>query len=75
MSKKNKCEIGDRVEDNNTKSKGIVIDLDNKGFEDMPRAKVDWYEDNSHELVDFKKQKWICEGNLTLLHNGENLLK
>jgi len=28
MAIKNECEIGDRVRDNNTKSLGIVIDLD-----------------------------------------------
>ena len=60
-------EIGDRVKDTNTKSHGVVIDLDLNGFEDMPRAKVDWYKDNSHELVDHEKQGWICEGNLILL--------
>lgn len=73
---KNACVIGDRVEDNNTKSKGIVIDLDviknEGGYE--PRAKVNWYEDNSHELVDFEKEGWICEGNLTMMSPRENLL-
>lgn len=76
MSKKlkNACEIGDRVQDNNTKSKGIVIDLDLNGFGNAPRAKVNWYEDNSLTLVDFEKEGWICEGNLTMLHDGEDLI-
>ena len=41
-TQKNACVIGDRVEDNNTKSLGIVIDLDiitNEGGQE-PRAKV-----------------------------------
>ena len=60
----NKFDTGDRVQDTNTKSHGIVIDIDLKGFEDMPRALVDWYKDNSFDIVNFDKQAWICEGNL-----------
>ena len=72
---KNACEIGDRVEDNNTKSIGIVIDLDvienEGGFE--PRAKIHWT-DCSKSLIGKLEDGWICEGNLTMLNPKENLL-
>lgn len=72
---KNACTIGDRVMDNNTKSLGIVINLDiiknEGGYE--PRAKVHWT-DCSKSLIGDLKDGWICEGNLTMLHSGENLL-
>lgn len=64
--KKNKFEIGDRVIDNNTKSLGIVIDLDiiknEGGFE--PRAKIHWT-DCSKSLIGKLDDAWVCEGNLT----------
>ena len=71
---KNACTVGDRVEDNNTKSHGIVIDLDiitNEGGEE-PRANVHWTKDNSIDNI--MEDGWICEGNLTMLHDDENLL-
>ena len=75
MTVKNACVIGDRVADNNTKSLGIVIDLDiitNEGGQE-PRAKVHWT-DCSKSLIGKLKDGWICEGNLTMLHSNENLL-
>jgi len=71
---KNACTIGDRVEDNNTKSIGIVIDLDiieNEGGEE-PRANVHWTKDKSIDKI--MEDGWICEGNLTMVHDDENLL-
>lgn len=72
----NACVIGDRVEDNNTKSLGIVIDLDiitNEGGQE-PRAKVHWT-DCSKSLIGNLEDGWICEGNLTMLSPRENLLQ
>lgn len=72
---KNACEIGDRVEDNNTKSLGIVIGLDiiknEGGYE--PRANVHWT-DCSKSQIGPLKDGWICEGNLTMLNPRENLI-
>ncbi len=69
------CVLGDRVEDNNTKSLGIVIDLDvltNAGGEE-PLAKVHWT-DCSKSLIGNLEDGWICEGNLTMIESGEDLL-
>ena len=71
----NACEIGDRVVDNNTKSLGIVIDLDtieNEGGIE-PRAKIHWT-DCSKSLIGKLVDGWTCEGNLTILHSNENLI-
>jgi hypothetical protein len=72
---KNACSIGDRVEDNNTKSLGIVIDLDiiknEGGYE--PRAKIHWT-DCSKSLIGKLEDKFTCERNITILSPRENLL-
>jgi len=63
---KHEFEIGDQVQDTNTKSYGIVIDLDhitNEGGIE-PRANVHWV-DCSQSLIGDIKDGWICEGNLT----------
>lgn len=73
---KNQCEIGDRVEDNNTKSLGIVIDLDiieNVGGLE-PRAKIHWT-DCSTSLIGKLEDGWVCEGNLTILNPRKNLFE
>ena len=74
---KNACVIGDRVEITDEKgTKGIVIDLDiitNEGGKE-PRAKVIWKEDSTIDKLYLGKEKWICEGNLTMLYDKENLL-
>ena len=62
---KHEFDIGDRVVDSNTKSLGIVIDLDeitNEGGIE-PRAKVHWT-DCSLSLIGELDDGWICEGNL-----------
>ena len=62
---KNRFVIGDRVEDTNTKSLGIVFKLDvivnEGGYE--PRAKVHWT-DCSKSLIGDLEDGCVCEGNL-----------
>jgi len=63
---KHKFEIGDRVQDTNTKSLGIVFELDevqNEGGIE-PRAKVHWTYCGS-SLIGKLEDGWMCEGNLT----------
>lgn len=69
MSKeiKNKFEIGDRVEDNNTKCLGIVIDtafIQNEGGIE-PISKVH-LTNCDLSLIGMQKDCWICDGNLTI---------
>lgn len=62
---KHEFEIGDRVQDTNTSSYGIVIDLDhirNEGGIE-PRASVHWV-DCTLSLIGKIEDGWICEGNL-----------
>ena len=72
----NACSIGDRVEDNNTKSLGIVIGLDeitNEGGQE-PRANVHWTDCSKSLIIGDIKDGWICEGNLTMLSPREDLI-
>lgn len=74
---KNACYTGDRVEVTTEKgTKGIVIDLDtieNEGGCE-PRAKVMWKEDSTIDKLYLGRETWVCEGNLTMIFDGENLM-